>query len=109
MVLTSDMLPPGTVSASELKSTNIRVVLETRLRVVVQQADQIVRAETLDPRKAGLFGLPFNAACLHIQARTFLDDRRPFYHQDIFAPAAQLDLNLPPAMPGFGGIGGRSM
>lgn len=95
MVLTSSMLPPGEVAASELKSTNIRTVLESRLKVKVQQVEQIVRPVTLDPRKAGLFGLPFSAVCLHIQARTFLADGRPFYHQDVYAPADELDLRIP--------------
>ena len=109
MVLTSKMLPPGTVSASELKSTNIRVVLENRLKVAVEQVDQIVRSETIDPRKAGLFGLPFQASCLHIQARTFLSDGRPFYHQDIYAPADKLDLSFPLVSPGYPGLGGRAI
>lgn len=94
MVLNTDVFSPGDIAASELKSTNVRMILEDRLGVKVTRLQHRVRAVGIDPRKAGLLGLPFNTRCLHLQARTWLGDTRPFYYQDIFAPADRLELSF---------------
>lgn len=94
MVLDTGLFSPGDIAASELKSTNVRMILEERLGVRATQVQHRVRVGTIDPRKAGLLGLPFRTTCLHLEARTVLSDGRPFYHQDIFAPADELELSF---------------
>ena len=94
MVLNTDLFAPGDIPASELKSTNVRMILEERLNVKAVRVHHTVRFEQIDPRKAGLFGMQFLSPCLHLQARTFLSGDRPFYFQDIYAPAEKIELSF---------------
>lgn len=92
MVLNTDLFAPGDIPASELKSTNVRMILEDRLRVKAVRVLHRVWFERIDPRKAGIFGIPFQTNCLRLEARTYLSGNRPFYIQDIYAPADKLEL-----------------
>ena len=92
MVLRPEIFSPGDIPPSELKSTNVRMILEERLAVTATHVQHSVSVEEIDPRKAGLFGLPFQTQCLHLEARTFLAEKSPFYFQDIYAPADRMSL-----------------
>lgn len=92
MVLNAILFAPGEIPASELKSTNIRMVLEECLGVKATQVQHRVRLTALESRKALLFRLPRVESFLHLEARTTLSDGRPLYHQDIYAPSDELEL-----------------
>lgn len=94
MVLDAELAPAHTLSANELRQTNIRTVLEQKLKVKAARAVHRVRLKDVDPRRLAMLGLELNQPILRVRARTFLSDERPFYFQTLYVPANRIELEL---------------
>ncbi len=92
MYLDAARVPAHELSASELKSTNLRPLLEQHCNLKVKTARHEAYCDEIPPREAGLFSMPFKTMCFRIEARAFTDKNTPFYFQNIFAPVDKLAL-----------------
>lgn len=94
MMLDPALVPPHLISASELRLTNLRTVIEQKLKIRAAGAKHRVRYENVDPRKLATFGLDLHQRTLRVDARTVLTDGRPFYFQTLYVPADQIELEF---------------
>ncbi len=94
MMLDPELVPPQAINASELRLTNLRKVLEQKLKIKAGRARHRIRREKVDPRRLALFGMALDEPVLCVQARTFLVDERPFYFQTLYVPADRIELEF---------------
>lgn len=94
MILDPALVPPHLIAASELRLTNLRTVLEQKLKIRAAGAKHRVRFEDIDPRKLASFGLDLQQRTLTIDACTVLTDGRPFYFQSLYVPADHVELEF---------------
>lgn len=88
------LVPPQLISASELRLTNLRTVIEQKLKIRAASATHNVRYEDVDPRVLAGFGLDLEQRTLRVEARTVLTDGRPFYFQTLYVPADLIELEF---------------
>jgi DNA-binding GntR family transcriptional regulator len=94
MVLDPTLVPPHLISADELRLTNLRTVIEQKLKIRAAGVKHRVRYRDIDPRKLASFGLDLHQRTLTVDARTVLTDGRPFYFQSLYVPADQVELEF---------------
>ncbi len=94
MMLDPELVPPHSIDASELRLTNLRTMLEQKLKIKAGHAKHRVRLTQIDPRKLATFGMALDQTVLHVEARTFLNDERPFYFQTLYVPADRIELEF---------------
>lgn len=80
------------IKINELKSANVRTVVEKITGVKAIRGPHLATCVPLSDRHAALFSLPFGANCLQIDARTHTTQGLPFYFQRIYAPADHFSL-----------------
>ncbi|MGI3171020.1 GntR family transcriptional regulator [Pseudooceanicola sp. C21-150M6] len=94
MVLDPALVPPHLILASELRLTNLRTVIEQKIKVKAAGAKHRVHYEDVDPRRLASFGMDMAQRTLTVDARTVLTDGRPFYFQSLYTPADQIELEF---------------
>lgn len=94
MYLDPALVPPHLVSVSELRLTNLRTVIEQKLKIRAAGAQHRVRYYDADPRKLASLGLDLHQRTLTVDARTVLTDGRPFYFQTLYVPADRVELEF---------------
>jgi DNA-binding GntR family transcriptional regulator len=94
MVLDAALAPPHILSAHELRLTNLRTVLEQKLKVKAAGVVHRVWLANLDVRRLALFAMVAGQPILQVDARTYLTDGRPFYHQTLYVPADKIQIEL---------------
>lgn len=94
MILDPKLVPPHCINAGELRLTNLRTMLEQKLKIKAGHAKHRVRLKQIDPRKLATFGIALDQKVLHVEARTFLNDERPFYFQTLYVPADRIELEF---------------
>lgn len=94
MFLDPALVPPSAITAGELRLTNLRKVLEQKLKIRAGTVKHTVRYDDVVPRKLASFGLDLDQKTLTVEARTRLTDNRPFYFQTIYIPARKIALEF---------------
>lgn len=94
MVMDPTLVPPHLISASEIRLTNLRAVIEQKLKIRAASANHRVRYQDVDPRKLATFGLDLHQRTLTVDARTVLTDGRPFYFQRLYVPMDKIELEF---------------
>lgn len=95
MTLSADLAPAGLLNPGDLKASNIRTVIEQKLGVRATHVEHTVAFGLPDQGDRLLAWPPatLQGSIMLIAARTFIGER-PFYYQDIYAPADQLSLEF---------------
>ncbi len=94
MMLDANLISTRAISPGSLRLANLRTVLEEKLQISAMRVLHMVRRERLSPRASALYRLDLDIDILRVEARTYLDDDRPFYFQTIYAPADQVALEF---------------
>jgi GntR family transcriptional regulator len=92
MYLDDALVAPIRLSARELQSANMRMVLEHRLGIVAAQTTHEAVVVTLEAEIATQFGMTPGQQCFEVHARTTTSAGKPFYYQEIFVPTDAVSL-----------------